>query len=313
MEITDTSDQTTLNPSAFARIPKLGERLRLVYRSRLPHGPRILLAYLCFRVDKESGETYVKIATMARETGAGASTIRDHLSYLKACGWIERKRRLNKSSLTRLRPEAFATAEANGTANRQPNGEPMASARDSRPSASRMPIADVGDTDSQPLSGSISDSIPGNQSSGAEVHNTGEHIRSDRDQPKDDFFQLLFEKLKLESYRHLTKAQFHWAVKQIKARARTPPKSRAYWEKSLAEFFQNIDRETEVGLEKEAEHMLRAGNTLGAVADRLKWLVTENELPCTLEQIEKALNGAEAKLRRLAAVCSELKVGTGPA
>jgi hypothetical protein len=87
--------------------PMLSERLRVAYATQLPGCARHVLAYVCWRVDATTGETYVGLPKMARELGLPLRTLKVRLALLVEKGWVSRIRRPNKSSLTVLRSDFF--------------------------------------------------------------------------------------------------------------------------------------------------------------------------------------------------------------
>ncbi len=96
---------------------RLSDRLAVAYQCDLAAGERALLAYLCYRVDARTGETFTGLDLMARETGISRRVLIERLAALADAGWIVRRRRPNHSSVTVLSPERF-----NGSAETDTSG-----------------------------------------------------------------------------------------------------------------------------------------------------------------------------------------------
>jgi DNA-binding transcriptional ArsR family regulator len=214
----ETPNWTAKNPGdeLHSCLPKLSQRLSVVYKSPLPPGEKFLLGYLAWRVDAKSGLTWVSVNRMERETGISKSTLKRRLKRLTKSGWIDRRRRSNKSTVTTLLPEAFFKSEPeDGGSN---NCSPTVSKEPppSKPQRTHgRTTEDFPKVQSEPLSGTPSGEISGNKSSAY-----------------DDVIEFcgnLFEELQAEKAPYLTWNQYTWMLTQIKSRVKTIPRSPAYW------------------------------------------------------------------------------------
>jgi hypothetical protein len=282
-------DSLSRSPSADpdfkieAPLPKLSTRLKIIYASDLPSKEKAVLAYIAFRVDKDSGSTYVGLKRMAKETGLPRSTLKVRLKNLQRLGRIERHQRWNKTSITVLIREMFhfprgaSTEPCPGPAIVIPCHQQQAP-----PQASPNPPG----ADSKPVSVSLS----GTLSTSTEIISVASH----KSEVALTDFQKLFSEIK-KTTPDLTQAQFDWMISRIRGRAKSAPKYQAYYAKSAKAFLADIEVELTDFLFTAAQALLREGCTDGDVRERLKYLCAENDLPMTPDLIAGVLERAYRK------------------
>ncbi len=128
-----------------------------------------------------------------------------------------------------------------------------------------------------------------------------------------DSFSRLFEELK-RSLSDLSRRTFDFAVGRITARAKTPPNSAAFFEKSLPTFFdpQHFVPEVQDFLTDRACLLLQESDSLASVSEDLKCAAAEYDLKYTAMLIDDALEAALTRLQREAALRTEMHSGQGP-
>jgi hypothetical protein len=127
----------------------------------------------------------------------------------------------------------------------------------------------------------------------------------------DDSPLILFDALK-RRLPDLTHRQLEFAIERISARAKTPPRSLGYWEKSLARFFSAdaIGGEIESFLSDVAWRVLERGETsLGSVAEDLKCAAAEHDLPYSTLTVSRAIDSAMSRREREATLRTALRIG----
>jgi hypothetical protein len=110
-----------------------------------------------------------------------------------------------------------------------------------------------------------------------------------------------------------TERTFEWAWELVESRAKTPPRSLAYFEVSLSRVFQNLEAEVEIWLIHTAGHWLVQNDDkmehLGDLAEMLKQRAAASHVPYNPDLINRVM---EKSLRRFQAERvrqSELIVG----
>ncbi len=106
-------------------------------------------------------------------------------------------------------------------------------------------------------------------------------------------------------------ARLVWAAELIRTRAKTKPRSIAFFLKAIPPVLENLAAETSSFLAGRAEELLGNGQ-LGDMAEHLKHLAAENDLPYTPDLITAAIASAEARRRRREEVESSVRTGSGP-
>lgn len=298
-----------------APLPNLFSQLRTVYLADLPKNDKILLAYLCHRVDGRSGSTWICVRTMSIECGLCLRTVKSSLKSLKMSGWIDRIPRPNKSSITQLSSSKFqehetkkvgvnitrqsasgdesfenSTASIEGQPKHQPSANLAPGPGNLRTQSTKYPRTNKGEESSFVTS----------------VDKKTLLVKADSSrQNRSDLFQSLRD----EFSSTFTEEQLRWAIEQIKRRAKTPPRSRSYWQKSLVRFEKDFQSEVDMFLQAEAKQLLAQGSPIGDVVEKLKWRAAENHLPYDSLRVQYAIDAAEFSQRREAEVQSELRVG----
>lgn len=265
-------------------VPSLALRLMRVYRSRLGKWEKHVLAYLCFAVDKHSGETWVSVETMARDLSLARSTLLKTLARLAKAAWIERRRRPYTSAITRLRPERFTgrTGDADASC---PAGRP----EEVRPVDFGRLAETLGGCPAETQSVRLSDRPSGEKSSG------------------DDAPLSLLDELR-KTYPDWTQKRFDWAIERIRKRAPTPPASVAYWRKSLFALAASLDAEVASCLTELAFERLRNGQVEGVATDLYEAAIAHG-LPYDHRVVNTAIDAADARLEQANTLHSELSVG----
>ena len=125
----------------------------------------------------------------------------------------------------------------------------------------------------------------------------------------DDFLHQL-----AENFPEVSPERLRWAVCLVAARAKTPPRSPAYFRKALPRVFENLQGETETWLLLEAAKRIVEfpGLRLPDLVEDLKQVAADNDLPYASETLESALDGAFRKVEKERRLQSELAVGRGP-
>jgi hypothetical protein len=125
----------------------------------------------------------------------------------------------------------------------------------------------------------------------------------------DDFLHQL-----AENFPEVSPERLRWAVRLVAARAKTPPRSPAYFRKALPRVFENLQGETETWLLLEAAKRIVEfpGLRLPDLVEDLKQVAADNDLPYASETLESALDGAFRKVEEERQLQSELAVGRGP-
>jgi hypothetical protein len=269
-------------------LPRLSDRLQVIYKSHLPAGEKALLAYLAFRIDAIKGSTWVGISRMALETGSSVSTVKLRLNRLKKLGWIQRTRRPNKSSITTILPQPFLQRNASppvasGTVDSGPSGGPHAGPPPGSQQARCRSSGDRSTAYNEPVSG-FDSSIPSGKQASVEDFGT-------------DLFKNLFEELKATTGPYLTRKQFCWMLAQIQSRSKSNPRTPAYWLKSTRGFVAAFEEEMSKFLTTEAEALLVRAAAQGEICEHLKCLAAGNDLPTTPDFILKAIDRAVLRLR----------------
>jgi len=108
------------------------------------------------------------------------------------------------------------------------------------------------------------------------------------------------------------RALVDWAVERIAGRATTPPRSLAFYVKSLRLLFENLSAERDLFLNAQARVMFAAGVGVGDISERLKVLAGRNSLPYDATVIDRAVATAEVALRRERELETGLHAGAGP-
>lgn len=254
--------------------PTLSRRLQIVYASSLPWREKHVLAYIAYRVDKETGTAFMGVKRMIAESGLPRSTLHVRLNNLVRLGWIRRIQRWDATCITSLVPEKFQSR-------RESNTGP----------ATALPGCENGPS---PVSGTGTPRANGGPLSvSPSVDSSGEKKSvSDTANPEDQIdFQKLFLKIR-KSTPDLTRKQFDWMVSRIRGRAKLPPKSEAFYVTSINAFLAVFDVELTQFLFTIAQILLRDANPDGEVRERLKCVCAENELPVSPDLIAAAVDRA---------------------
>lgn len=113
----------------------------------------------------------------------------------------------------------------------------------------------------------------------------------------------------------LTRKQFDFALGRISSRAKTPPRSLRYWEKSLLVFFSRdvFSGEVESFLGDEAFRFLKEGEaSLANLAEALKCPAANYDLPYSSVAVDDAISSAMTKRDGEASLRGALRIGGGP-
>ena len=290
-------------------IPPLA-RINCVYRSSLPASATSLLAYLAWRVDSTTGETFVGLEKMVEETRLSATMVKEQLRYLIAQGWLERRRRPNRTTVTKLRADAFKdgritdnplSEQAAGgcpdsrvaTCEQAAGGSPPVASRPTNHPVS-YPVSSPADDDHRPappLVRSLYEQASGRPWSGND----------------DNAFR------KFQAGRDWREARVLWAMRRIAERAKRggkQPGSFAYFAEGLRRIAENLPGEikeflAELALPRVSDDRIEED---GAIADLREWLKCEAakaglEYDSILisEAVDLAMNQARRKRNRVRA------------
>jgi len=129
--------------------------------------------------------------------------------------------------------------------------------------------------------------------------------------PADDSIPALLKRLQ-NQFPDLSDTRFRWAVDQVRKRAKTPPRSAAFFQRAIPTVLENLPAEVGGFLARRAEEMLGNNHAVGDIAGELKQLAAANDVPYGADLIVDAIEAAEACLRRRRAVESEMRAGNGP-
>ncbi len=135
-------------------------------------------------------------------------------------------------------------------------------------------------------------------------------VSEERSQTGDDLDpQKLFATFKTE-FVWLTPQHFAFGVLRVKARAKTPPHSILYWEKSLRRFFDSFNAETEVFLTEQAFELLAHEDPSIGIAEELKCRAAGHGLNYSSDLISLVIQRAQLQMDREKALRNELRAGT---
>ena len=125
----------------------------------------------------------------------------------------------------------------------------------------------------------------------------------------DDFLHQL-----AENFPEVSPERLRWVVYLVAARAKTPPISAAYFRKALPRVFENLQGETDTWLSVEAAKRLLEFPGLGLpdLAQDLKQLAADNNLPYGSENVTIAIDTGLRRVEEERELQSELAVGRGP-
>jgi hypothetical protein len=117
-----------------------------------------------------------------------------------------------------------------------------------------------------------------------------------------------------DKFRQLSPAHLHWAITRIMARARTRPRSVAFFEKSLPGFLDQLPDEIKGWLVEEATILLRRDGpqNLPDIVEDLKRVAAAHDFPYSGETIGDAIDCASRLVAKERELQSELIVGRGP-
>jgi len=298
-----------------APLPNLFSQLRTVYSAAdLPKNDKSLLAYLCQRVDGKSGLTWVCVRTMAIDTGLSLRTVKSSLKSLSRSGWIHRTPRANKSSTTQL---SFSKFQDQQTKNFAVNTS-------RKPAAGGDRAGRTTSSEGQPMHQPRANLAPG---TGNLRTQSTKYLRTTKEEESSHLVPRIldafsknstyswqnssdpFQSLKKEFSSTFTEKQLHWAIKQIKGRAKTPPQSHSYWQRSLTRFGKDFQSEIDKFLQDEAKRLLAQVCPIGDIVEELKCKAAENDLPYDPLCVQNAIDAAEFSQRRESELQSELRVG----
>ncbi len=130
---------------------------------------------------------------------------------------------------------------------------------------------------------------------------------------EDDLRRSLLDETQ-RAYPWCTPRMLAWALRRIAERAKTPPRSVAYFRRSLPIFFDNLGAEIESWLRDAAAERIRAPASvrLPDLVEDLKRLVAENDLPYDGDMVMRAVDAAEQQLKEQQRLQADLRVGRGP-
>lgn len=130
---------------------------------------------------------------------------------------------------------------------------------------------------------------------------------------KDDCLHKLREQL-ASTFPSVSRERLAWAVSLVARRAKTPPRSVAYFQRSLLGVFQNLEAEVAGWLAQEGYKRLRENDRLDrpSLSEELKCACAENDLPYSSEIVGDAIQAEERKLEEERRIRSELAVGRSP-
>jgi hypothetical protein len=140
------------------------------------------------------------------------------------------------------------------------------------------------------------------------------HQSTERPPPlenQDDFPQPIFEKL-VQYFPTTSPERLAWAVHLVRSRAKTAPRTLAYFRRALPRVFENLATEVESWLIQEAIQRLRQsknGFRLPDLAEEMKCAAAANGLPYNGEIIGEAIARACRKLEDERRLASEIHIG----
>lgn len=245
----------------------------------------LLLYYVCYRADNQTGATDVTVARVARECSLSRRTVQRALRKLSAMGLLQRQRRIGGPNRTKAACE-MTLPHIVPDPEQQADGGADAS-------GSRTPRA----TETHPVR------QPDAQSSSL----IQESIQIKSSKPE-DVIPLLWKEIS-KTATGVSERIWQWAATRILGRAKTPPRDpAAFLRRSWPRFLAAFDDEVVEWLEEEALTLL-PHESLADAADHLKSRAAEHDLPYDAPSIDHAIERATRRLEKHLRLKSEITVG----
>jgi biotin operon repressor len=260
---------------------------------------------VCLRENGDTQETYASIRLLAADSKLSRATVFRRLQKLILDGVIIKKTRSGQTSILSLRLpalERFRRAErlrrdvvSRGDHSRLRQRR-APSHRETTPVSGRDPISSLNCKHNSPV-----------------ISPRRQHPESAPEPAKDgdDFLHSIFQKL-LQDFPMTSPERLAWAVHLVRSRAKTAPRTLAYFRRALPGVFENLHAEVASWLTGEARHRLRKnGNAerLPDLAEDLKSLAAQNGLPYSGELIGEVIDCAHRKLENERHIETEIHVG----
>ena len=289
-----------------------------------------LLWAVIMREDMRTGWTRAGRKRLAKDSGIGLRTAERYLPLLEHLGIVEVTHRWHNTSLRRVNieklqeasPDPFSRLRLEGSSSQAagqasfPRGTRN---RTAAPSAVRTRVVPPERHDQTATEG-ISNRPKGEEESTFKTTmerlssvklrlGSGYQSRNRRDDKRLDKLLVLLRQYHPEA----TVRTFAWAWELVESRAKTPPRSLAFFERSLSGVFQNLEAEVELWLIHTAGHWFVQNDDrmehLGDLAEMLKQRAAASHVPYNPDLIDRVI---EKSLRRFQAERvrqSELIVG----
>jgi len=267
-------------------------RIRYLYRLKLPGPCKAVLIALASYEDLRNHCAYPSVATLARDTGFSSDCVRDALHRLENEGWLRISPRQGQTSIYEVAWRKIAQAqpeEQDGKAAETVTATPRSGLTDPWPRARGTPRLKP-------------DKRTSMREQVGRDHLAVTTASSNKTKNLDDSLSRLFEKFQRE-LPSLSRRRFDWMVRVVQGRAKTPPNSVAFYERSLPSVLENLRGEVESWLAQQAiewvSGQVNGRGVSGAdLKEHLKSEAARNDLPYDADLIESALDRAGAALER---------------
>jgi hypothetical protein len=290
-------------------------KLRGIRDSSLTLTESSLCIAVVLRENSESGETYISIPALAFEAKIAERTAWRDLATLKRKGVLTVRRRKGQTSLLSVSLSALHVLRRRTSKatmhEMQPTPASDAPQRVHDVQSAPVSHANLAPHDVHPIS--PQDNSQGELPSSGDARSSTETAVRPDGSSDDDFIQMVHRKLQ-GKFQQLSSAQLRWAITRIMGRARTRPRSAAFFEKSLPGFFDQLTGEIKEWLVEEATSLLHRDGpqNLADIVEDLKMAAAAHDFSYSGETIGDAIDCALRHLAKEREVQSELIVGRGP-
>ena len=272
------------------------EKLRAIRDSNLTLTQAALCEAIVLR-EGADGTTYASIPRLARDSKMGVSTAWRDRRELVGKKIIVEQPRMGKSSIRSVNLPALQAYR------RRP--EPMATRKKRRTPPPRRGVYDV---EATPPPHGEKPLYPEDSISPYQLPN---ELPSSGDGQPDDPSDALVEKL-APDFGNIPRSSLKWAIDLVRSRAKTPPRSLAYFRLSLSRVFENLSAETEKWLAQEAYRRLSEsdnGSRRPDLVEELKQAAAGNNLPYESESVHHAIDSAKRRIGEERRRISEINFG----